>query len=944
MKKNTRQKKETDFTTPLNLIIDPAVIVDAKGQFLFVNKPFGDLIGQSPEELTGTRFLEISALSAESKRLLVENLKKRMQGISIDPYEVPFTNLAGECRFMELKAQQIEFNGQPADFVMLRDITRRKENARKLQEYSEKMEALVNEKVKTITENAEKLRSIFNSSPDAIVVTDLDTTFMECNETALKLFGFSRDELIGKNTLELVPAEEQQKAVLAITELANKGYALNQKYVLTTKSGKEFPAEVSVSVIKDNAVPKGFVVIIKDISERKKAEEELLASEKKYRQLFESLKVAEEQILNERDKAQHYLDIAAVMLVGLDKHGCVTLLNKKGCEILNCTAEEAIGKNWFDNFLPRSAKGSVKRVFQSIIKGEVRLSEYNENLVLSKNGETHLIAWRNTVLKDSEGKIIGTLSSGEDVTERKQLEDMLRENEEKFRAISDSAMDAIILLDEEDKVLYWNPAAERIFGYKSEEAVERELKDLCVPKRFHEVFMQNRKRFHQEKLGFVSRSVEIVATRKDGTEFPIELSVGPLKLKNRQCTLQIVRDVSERQKMVAAIEQERKMLEAVTENIGAGLIAISKDYRVMWANGFIKRYKGDVEGKLCYATLNTLDHICPDCGVKKVFENGVAVDSHEYSSTDVTGRAYTVELVATPIKDKEGNVVSSLELAVDITEKKQMQTQLAKYSQKLEQLVAERTKELELTQAKLVKSERLATIGELAAMIGHDLRNPLTSIMGATYYLKTKQSAQQNEKRLEMLGVIEKAIEYSNKIVNDLLEYSRELNLALAVTTPKALLKEALSIVEVPSGINVVDAAENNVEVKVDTSKLIRALVNIINNAIDAMPEGGTLTVTSKQMKDEWQIVFQDTGMGMKEEILSKLWSPLFTTKAKGMGFGLPVCKRIIEAHGGEISVMSQPGKGTTFTITIPICPQISSQKEEIWIYNNDSIPATVKA
>lgn len=416
-----------------------------------------------------------------------------------------------------------------------------------------------------------------------------------------------------------------------------------------------------------------------------------------------------------------------------------------------------------------------------------------------------------------------------------------------------------------------------------------------------------------------------------------------MKLKNCDCVLKIVRDISERKSLEVAMKQERDTLEAVTENIGAGLIAISKDYCVLWANSFIKRYKGDVEGKLCYATLNTLDNVCPDCGVKKIFENGATIDSHEYTSTAIDGRRYTVEIIATPIKDKDGNIVAALELAVDISEKKQMQNQLAEYSQKLEQLVEKRTKELDLTQAKLVKSERLAAIGELAAMIGHDLRNPLTSIMGATFYLKTKQAAQQTEKRAEMLSVIEKAIEYSNKIVNDLLEYSRELSLKLIPTTPRVLLTEALSLVEVPSRIQIVNATEDNIEVKVDPIKITRAFVNLINNAIDAMPEGGILTITCKQTKDNWQMIFHDTGTGMSEETLSKLWSPLFTTKAKGMGFGLAICRRIIEAHGGEISVKSKPGEGTTFTITFPICSPTASEKEEIWILNNDSIAATVK-
>jgi PAS domain S-box-containing protein len=1067
MEKNTRQKKETDFATLSNLVIDPAVIVDAKGKFLVVNKAFGDLTGQSPEELIGTGFLEMGALTIESKKILVANLKKRMQGLSIEPYEVNFTNKDGENRFAELKAQKIEYNGQPADIVMLRDITRRKENARKLKEYSEKMEALVNEKVQETRQTAEKLKSIFDSSPLAITEVDLNGKFIECNQAALEQQGCSsKKELIGKSCFDLVSPKDRQKTLLLFQESSKTGSIRNVELNLTSKNGKEFIVSLSSKLMKDaSGKPMGFVTITKniterkkveealrlseekyrelingmndtawvinldanfvdvndaavkvlgysreellsmgpedidnslskeqirdlvrrmpadqtqvfetthttkdgqkipveissslvtyqgkqavlsiarniterkqmemklqeaekryrtlfnqaplgiliidpetaiavefneeahrqlgytreefaklnvsdyevletsedtrarmkeillegrdefetkhrtktgeirdvrntvqivefagkkffhiitqDITERKKAEEELLASEKKYRELFESLKVAEEQLLNERDKVQNYLDIAAVMLVALDKRGCVTLLNKKGCEILNCTAEETIGKNWFDNFLPESDKENVKRVFQSIIKGDACLPDCQENYVLSKNGETRLIAWHNTVLRNAEGKVVGTLSSGEDVSERKKMEETLK--------------------------------------------------------------------------------------------------------------------------------QERDMLENITKNIGAGLVIISKDYKILWMNNFLRQFTGASENNPCYSSFNTCTTICPNCGPKKIFEGTSSFDSREYCNKTEYNKDHPVwfELIATPIKDKDGNIIAALELTVNTTEKKNMENKLAEYSQKLEKLVEQRTAQLEQAQAKLLKSERLAAIGELAAMVGHDLRNPLTSIMGATYYLKTKQSCQQNEKRTEMLCVIDKAIEYSNKIVNDLLEYSRELNLKLTATTPKALLKEALSVVEVPSRIQILDATEDNVEVKVDTVKIMRAFVNMITNAVDAMPEGGTLTMTSKHTKDKWQIVFHDTGMGMSRKTLSKLWTPLFTTKAKGMGFGLPISKRTVEAHGGKISVKSQLGKGTTFTIKLPICPRTTNEAEETWIFNNDSISETVKA
>jgi PAS domain S-box-containing protein len=263
--------------------------------------------------------------------------------------------------------------------------------------------------------------------------------------------------------------------------------------------------------------------------------------------------------------------------------------------------------------------------------------------------------------------------------------------------------------------------------------------------------------------------------------------------------------------------------------------------------------------------------------------------------------------------------------------------QIEEYADQLELKVKQRTKELMEAQNRLLKSERLAAIGEIAAMVGHDLRNPLTGIAGATYYLKMKSGPKMNKKTKEMLELIEGDIEYSNKIINDLLEYSREIQLELTETTPKIIIKEALSLVKVPKNIQVSDSTRTEPRIRVDVEKMKRVFINIIKNAIDAMPKGGKLTIKSKKTDGNLEIAFADTGIGMSKDVVEKLWTPLFTTKAKGMGLGLPICKRAVEAHGGNISAESTVGKGTTFTVTIPIQPQLEGG-EKIWVNMQESL------
>jgi signal transduction histidine kinase len=223
--------------------------------------------------------------------------------------------------------------------------------------------------------------------------------------------------------------------------------------------------------------------------------------------------------------------------------------------------------------------------------------------------------------------------------------------------------------------------------------------------------------------------------------------------------------------------------------------------------------------------------------------------------------------------------------------------------------------EIDKMTTQLRRSERFSAIGELAAMVAHDLRNPLQGIANAAYFLRKNPTG---AKAGEMLTVIEEDVKYSNKIVNDLLDYSRNIRLELTETNPQRLVERALSMVAIPPNFHVQDGSVAEPTLRVDVDKIIRTFVNLISNAIDASPDGGSLKIETKASEEGVDFVFTDVGSGMTDEVLAKIFSALYTTKAKGMGLGLSISRRIVEAHGGRISVVSAPGRGTTFTITLP--------------------------
>ncbi len=305
------------------------------------------------------------------------------------------------------------------------------------------------------------------------------------------------------------------------------------------------------------------------------------------------------------------------------------------------------------------------------------------------------------------------------------------------------------------------------------------------------------------------------------------------------------------------------------------------------------------------------------------------------------GRRPTKESMA-PLELFIHQAAVAVENALLIRDLNEARKQLKADAELSESKVEERTRELRKSQKQLLRAQRLVAMGELARMVGHDLRNPLTGIAGATYYLKSKLDSKKDGKAKEMLRLIEQDIGYSNKIINDLLEYSGEMRLELGRFTLKPILEEAMVLAKVPKNVKVVCLTKKCPKMKADVEKMKRVFVNVIRNAVDAMPSGGKLTIRSRKSEGFVEVSFADTGVGISKDVLERIWAPLFTTKAKGMGLGLSICKRVVKAHGGTISVESEVGKGTTFTVTVAIEPKIEGG-EKVWVTMPESSSLMMK-
>jgi len=327
---------------------------------------------------------------------------------------------------------------------------------------------------------------------------------------------------------------------------------------------------------------------------------------------------------------------------------------------------------------------------------------------------------------------------------------------------------------------------------------------------------------------------------------------------------------------------------------------------------------------------------------------GVPVGSTELVFTAKDGTQVTLSVAPSLVRDAKGKPMMLFAVMRDITERKRMEQEIQEKNEQLdaqneelrtsnEELRATEeelrtsneeletaNEELREAQEQLIRSEKLAAIGQLAGGVGHELRNPLGAIKNAVYYVKgkvAKSELPQKEPRiLEFLEIMDEEVNSSNKIINDLLGFSRVGKPAVSPTQVKKVIADALARVPVPENIVLTKQLDaDSTEIEIDSDQIHQVLVNIITNALQAMPEGGKLTLGAREKGKYLEVEISDTGVGIPPEVKDKIFEPLFTTRAKGIGLGLAVCKSIIDRHNGQIEVKSKVGEGTTFSIKLPL-------------------------
>jgi PAS domain S-box-containing protein len=452
--------------------------------------------------------------------------------------------------------------------------------------------------------------------------------------------------------------------------------------------------------------------------------------------------------------------------------------------------------------------------------------------------------------------------------------------------------------------IYYSPAWKRMLGYADDElenefSVWERLTDpedaKALWEMLHELLDRKRDRFERE---FKMR-------HKDGHWVDI-LSRANAVFDDQGKGVRVVGthlDISERKR----VEEEIKGLAKFPSENPNPVLRVRKNGLIIYAN------QGSMPLLHAWGCQETQS--LPEDKHKFILD---VLSAGSNKTTEVVCVDRILSLTFTPVKDAD--YVNGYGL--DITQRKQAELALKENSERLEDMVAERTKKLEDVQEKLLRQEKLAALGQLAGSVAHELRHPLGVLSNAAYFLNMLLP-DASEMIREYLDIMTAETRKADKIISDLLGFSKGQPTSKGSRT-RVRLSELIAgvLAEQPPSDEVALAREIDVEVPpifVDAQQIQQAIRNMVINAYQSMPDGGTLTIATRFENEQVIIDISDTGGGISPDNLEKLFEPLFTTKPKGIGLGLAISKNLIEANGGYIEVVSTEGRGSTFTLILPI-------------------------
>ncbi len=763
----------------------------------------------------------------------------------------------------------------------------------------------------SLRKGEDRYRRLVELCPDALMVLH-DGAIVFVNTSGTKLLGAGDpDQLLGKPFLDFVPSESRDGVTHRLHEAAERSTRQPWKHepasfveeTLVRQDGSELHVEMSATRLTFEEGP-AVQVILHDITGQKAAAAALRESEARKAAI---------------------LDTSLDAIVSIDHRGVVREWNSAATKIFGYRREEALGKrlealivpaNITEKYLPGLADYLMTGV-ASLIGRPV------EVLARRQNGEQFPIELALTQVPTREPAFYTAFIR--DITDRKNAEEALRRSESRKAAVLETALDAIISIDQDGKVIEWNPAAERIFGYSRELAIGREMAELIVPKSNHDLHRKGLARFLQTGRGrMLGQRTEVMALRANGAEFPVELTITKIAGDGPLVFTSFVRDITERRRTEEALRKSEERFRLLVEGV--------EDYAIYMldTHGRITTWNAGAERIMGYRAQEIIGRrfhrfYTPDDGERKKPDQALAVATAEGRFQDERwqvrkdGTQYWAIFVITALRDESGKLTGYSTIARDITKRKHAEDEIRRLNTELERRVQERTAELQ------------AAYQEMEAFsysISHDLRAPLIHIAGFVEMLKSDLGATLDEKSLRHLQTICDSTETMGRMIADLLTFSRigraemhqiRFNFTDTIKDVRRDLqaqtqnrKVTWIIPELP-------------EVYGDPFLLRQAVFNLLANALKytRKREEARIEVTVETTDKEHIFAVRDNGAGFDMKYTAKLFGVFQrlhpASEFEGTGIGLANVRRIIGRHGGRTWAEGVVDGGATFYFSLPL-------------------------
>jgi PAS domain S-box-containing protein len=599
-----------------------------------------------------------------------------------------------------------------------------------------------------------------------------------------------------------------------------------------------------------------------------------------------------------RESALRLAEIVASAMdaiVTIDETQRIVLINPAAERMFGRASDEVVGRP-IDILIPERFRAVHREHVESFARsGQTirRMGQLGQVWGLRASGEEFPVEASISQLRAQSGALLTVILR--DVTELRAAEAKRQESESRLAGIVASAMDAIVTTDESQRVVVFNPAAERMFGRTGAEIVGRPI-DVLIPERFRDAHREHMQRF--ARSGQTSRRMgqlgRIWGLRADGEEFLVEASISQTASESGTLLTAILRDVTERERAAAT----SALLASIVRSSDDAIVATDLEGRILsWnpaAQQMFGREQQQIEGS------GFADLIAPErrAEIEAVLERarqGQLVDALETEGLRRDASRFPAHLAVSTRREGAAAVVGTLLIVRDVSERRNLERRLR-------------------------QTEELAALATLVTGIAHDIGTPMNVILGYTDMLTRSL---RDEKDRERLGIIKHQVERVTRLIQTLMNFARPQREAHRQLRVEDVAERALGLITETArkrGVAIERSFADTAPILAQGERLERALLDLFVNACDAMAQGGVLRVATLTLADGVEIRVEDTGVGIAPDSLGRIFEPFYTTKprGKGTGLGLLVTRSIVLDHGGTIEVESEVGKGTAFVIRLP--------------------------